>query len=120
MAYVYRGKVRDVSEPATYPEPAPPAYDGKHGTPSGYNSHFRAGDRGDQICKPCREARAAKRRAKAAAKGLTPGRKAIYGTGCGSPSGYTAHLRRDEAPCDACREAYNARKREYIAERRAA
>jgi len=118
--YVYRGTLRDVSEPAREPEPEAPAYQGQHGTPSGYNGHRRAGDVGDQICAPCREARSAKRRERRAAKGLKPGRKAIYGTGCGSPAGYTAHLRRDERPCDPCREAYNAMKREYIAGRRAA
>ena len=82
--------------------------------------HNRAGDKGDQICQPCRDARQAVRAAARKAKGLRPGPKPIYGTGCGSPAGYTAHLRADERPCDDCRAAYNARKREYIAGRKAA
>jgi hypothetical protein len=117
MAYKWNGapELRDVE-----PAPVPSVYEGRHGTPSGYNNHFRAGDRGDQICDPCREARAAKRRELRAAKGLRPGRRPIYGTGCGTPAGYTAHLRRDERVCEPCRVAYNARKREYLAGRRAA
>jgi hypothetical protein len=115
MGYVWKG-----AQPTEAAPPEPSAFTGGHGTPYGYSSHFRAGDRGDQICTLCREARAAKRREARAAKGLKPGRKPIYGTGCGSPAGYTTHLRRGERPCDDCRTAYNARKREYIASRKAA
>jgi hypothetical protein len=110
MAYTYKGTQRDV-EPAPAPKPAP--LPDAHGTTAGYQTHYRRGDRGEDICQPCRDARAAKKREARAAKGLKPGRKPIYGTGCGSPAGYTAHLRRDERPCDECRAAYNARKCEY-------
>jgi len=119
MAYVWRngnGTTRDV-EPE--PEPDLPIPEG-HGTPAGYHAHYRAGDRGLDICHHCREARNAKKRELRAAQGLKPGPKATYGTGCGSPAGYTTHTRHGERPCDPCRAAYNARKVEYIAGRRAA
>jgi hypothetical protein len=116
MAYTYKGTQRDI-EPEPTPEPEKPAYEGKHGTEAGYQDHMRAGHRGDDICTPCREARAAKRRELRAAKGLKRGRPAIYGSGCGTPAGYTAHAYRDEAPCEPCRLAYNARKREYNREK---
>ena len=121
-AYQYRGTrlIKDEPAPEQTRKSEPAAYVGQHGTTSGYTSHHRAGDRGDQICQPCRDARAAHRRAARAAKGLKRGRKPIYGTGCGSPAGYTAHLRADTRPCDPCRLAYNARKLQYIHERKAA
>jgi hypothetical protein len=32
---------------------------------------------------------------------------------CGTTNGYHAHKRRDEKPCDPCREAWNAYQRDY-------
>lgn len=34
---------------------------------------------------------------------------------CGTRAGYNAHKRRDEKPCDPCREAWNAYMRDYRA-----
>lgn len=121
MAYKWNGapKRHDATSPAPAPVTTEPL-EGNHGTVAGYHAHCRAGERGADICQPCRDARNAKKRELRAAKGLKPGRPAIYGTGCGSPAGYTTHLRHGERPCDPCRAAYNARKVEYLASRKAA
>lgn len=36
---------------------------------------------------------------------------------CGSPSGYERHRRNGEDPCDPCRRAHNARKRQWREQR---
>jgi hypothetical protein len=41
----------------------------------------------------------------------SPGRKPIYGSGCGTPAGYSAHHRRGEVACDPCKAASAAKRR---------
>ncbi len=38
----------------------------------------------------------------------------IYG--CGTPAGYKRHARYDQAPCDECRDAHNAARRQRRAD----
>ena len=53
-----------------------------------------------------------------AADGLDPAPAWTPGAACGTRSGFNAHRRRDETPCQPCRDAENTYSREWQRRRR--
>jgi len=96
MAYVYKGKIRDVEEEPTRPAAC--------GTNSGYMRH---GLDKTPKCQPCKDAHAAANRKHRKAPKMR--------NQCATYPGYMRHVRAGEQPCDLCRAAH-AR---YMAEYRA-
>ena len=86
MGYQYRGKIRDVEEPAPSP---------KCGTRAGYMEHQT---KGTPKCRPCKDAHAAYMRHY---KRLPSMRNS-----CGTYAGYKRHQRAGERQCEYCLRGY--------------
>jgi hypothetical protein len=103
MAYAYKGKMREISTPATR---------AKCGTDSGYHTHKRLKT---DVCGPCYDAHVAYRR-KWQQRHAGP----IMRTTCATYPGYMRHKRAGESPCELCLNAYAQYMRDYRARKQAA
>jgi len=126
MAYVYRGKIRDVQEapklpaPVVKPEPRQrPVFDPSQcGTYAGYGQHRR---HNVPQCRDCLDAQVRyKREWLDKRRNHIPIQRATFDAGkCGTYSGYMAHLRYKVTPCVPCKAAHSKYMNEYRARKKA-
>jgi len=126
MAYVYRGKIRDVQEAPPLPEPVKPeprqrpVFDPSQcGTYAGYGQHRR---HNVPQCRDCLDAQVRyKREWLDKRRNHIPIQRATFDPSkCGTYSGYMAHLRYNVTPCVPCKAAHNKYMADYRARRKQA
>lgn len=94
----------------------PPA---KCGTDAGYQRHRRHGEPPCDACKAGRRAADRERRRRRRERAPAPVPAARPLAPCGTEAAHSRHKAHGETPCDACKQAHRAYKREWHARRRA-